>query len=470
LRQVLSLRFDVSTRVSERSMTISAAPALPPSPRHAPTLLAITASGFMISAVVWTAWFITHIPWTGVASPVSLFLIAGSWVAAAAWSSSAAGPARGPVVGLGGGLLAAAVGLLLLGSKIAHLGDDSPAAPLIIAGFLATGAFLGGVGGLFGNAIGRSGTVPTPWLFRLAVAAAACAAPLLFVGGLVTSTDSGMAVPDWPNTFGSNMFLYPLTGAATDIFLEHSHRLFGTLVGLATLALMGWTLAVESRRWVKAWAVGIFAFICLQGVLGGSRVLADSRAMAMIHGISAQVIFAGIVALATFLSPAFGAAADGPDGAVVPKRVRVVVTSALHAVLLQLVFGALYRHTRSTHALWTHAVVALLVLALVAVAGFMAIGVRRAMVDGPRAPLARALATSGWWLVAVVGIQFLLGWVAFFIGGREREAASIAQALIRTAHQANGALLLTVVTAATVMAKRLSMPPARAGGADSRTD
>jgi cytochrome c oxidase assembly protein subunit 15 len=271
-----------------------------------------------------------------------------------------------------------------------------------------------------------------------------------------------MAVPDWPQTFGDNMFLYPLTGAATNIFLEHSHRLFGTLVGLATLALMGWTLAVEDRRWVKVWAIAIFAFICFQGVLGGSRVLADSRVMAMIHGISAQVILAGIVALATFLSPAFRAAAEAPDGSVLPKRFRVVATASLHAVLLQLVFGALYRHTRSNHALWTHAAFALLVLAAVAVAGFAVMSARRAISDGPRAPLARALTTSGWWLIAVVAVQFLLGWVAFFVGGRERESASVAQALIRTAHQANGALLLTVATAAAVMAKRLAWVP-RAG-------
>ena len=69
-------------------------------------------------------------------------------------------------------------------------------------------------------------------------AAVVAVAPLLFVGGLVTSTNSGMAVPDWPNTFGSNMFLYPLgPRAQPDVYLEHSHRLFGTLVGLATLKL-----------------------------------------------------------------------------------------------------------------------------------------------------------------------------------------------------------------------------------------
>ena len=76
-------------------------------------------------------------------------------------------------------------------------------------------------------------------LHRFAAFVVAATAILIFAGGLVTSTGSGLSVPDWPNTFGTNMFLYPLgPRAAPDVFLEHSHRLFGTLVGLSAIAMV----------------------------------------------------------------------------------------------------------------------------------------------------------------------------------------------------------------------------------------
>ena len=40
---------------------------------------------------------------------------------------------------------------------------------------------------------------------------AASTAVLIFAGGLVTSTGSGLSVPDWPNTYGWFMFAFPIT-------------------------------------------------------------------------------------------------------------------------------------------------------------------------------------------------------------------------------------------------------------------
>jgi cytochrome c oxidase assembly protein subunit 15 len=257
-------------------------------------------------------------------------------------------------------------------------------------------------------------------------------------------------VPDWPNTYGVNMFLYPLGSAGVPIFLEHSHRLFGTLLGATSLVLMIWVLVAEPRRWVKVWAVSIFVAVCIQGALGGGRVLADSAVMGVFHGVFAQIVFAGLVALAVILWATPERAAMSQPFAN-PRRVRIFATAALHTVLLQLVFGAMYRHLRDLHALWTHIGFSFVVL----VTGILG-GLWSSAVPKEAGPLARALKRCGVAVVVVVLLQFLLGWAALGMGGREREAPSIAAALIRTAHQANGAILLGLTTAAAVLAKLLS--------------
>src|ERR1044072_7938661 len=95
----------------------------------------------------------------------------------------------------------------------------------------------------------------SPWPRRLALLTTVATFPLLFVGGLVTSTGAGLAVPDWPTTFGYNMFLYPWSKMVGGIFYEHSHRLVASCVGLLTIAF---TIAVwlrESRAWLRWLAV-----------------------------------------------------------------------------------------------------------------------------------------------------------------------------------------------------------------------
>src|SRR5436305_12713818 len=71
----------------------------------------------------------------------------------------------------------------------------------------------------------------------VAVFAAVFTWPLLLVGGSVTVYRVGMAVPDWPTTFGINMFLYDFVNAPWGVYLEHSHRLFGAAVGLTCVVL-----------------------------------------------------------------------------------------------------------------------------------------------------------------------------------------------------------------------------------------
>ena len=91
------------------------------------------------------------------------------------------------------------------------------------------------------------------WLHRLAVLSVCLVWPLIWVGGLVTTYDAGMAVPDWPNTYGYNLFLYPLSTWLTgpfDLFIEHGHRLLGAVVGVVAIAMVIACFLGERRRWV----------------------------------------------------------------------------------------------------------------------------------------------------------------------------------------------------------------------------
>jgi cytochrome c oxidase assembly protein subunit 15 len=411
--------------------------------------------GFAVSIVLWIAWFITHLPWLGLGEQVSLPVLLAVWLAGGAATGFAVGRARCIKVGGAAGLVSAVVGLLIFLSMLARpaaVGDASegmrPGTPVIVLGFLALGVAIGAIGGLAGGiASGCPRDEPDPdWRARFAIVAVLAAAPLLFIGGLVTSTNSGMAVPDWPNTYGSNMFLYPLgPRARPDVFLEHSHRLFGTLVGLASVVLCVWVLVTDSRRWIKSLALVLVAIVVFQGGLGGLRVRVDSRLLAFTHGILAQLTLALLVVVAVALSPAWRSASfqtPPPDPAPTVRRLKFFATGFLHATLLQLIFGAMYRHFRDQHSLWTHIGFSVLVVILAAGAGFMAIAITGRY--GGAGPILRRLGTAA---LVVVLLQFLLGWAAFIGGGTEPQAPSIGAALIRTAHQANGALLLGVATA-----------------------
>src|SRR6266853_3818678 len=88
-------------------------------------------------------------------------------------------------------------------------------------------------------------------LHRLALFTACCTAFLIFVGGLVTSTQSGLSVPDWPTTYGWNMFAFPFSKWVGGIFYEHSHRLVASFVVFLTVILTLWIWVREERRWVR---------------------------------------------------------------------------------------------------------------------------------------------------------------------------------------------------------------------------
>src|SRR5213592_2737457 len=102
-------------------------------------------------------------------------------------------------------------------------------------------------------------------LHRFALFTAGCTAFLIFVGGLVTSTQSGLSVPDWPTTYGRNMFAFPYSKWVGGIFYEHGHRLLASFVGVLTVILTIWMWAKERRRWVRWLSTAALGAVILQG-------------------------------------------------------------------------------------------------------------------------------------------------------------------------------------------------------------
>lgn len=140
-----------------------------------------------------------------------------------------------------------------------------------------------------------------PWLFRWTLALLGLLWPLVWVGSLVTTTDAGMSVPDWPNTYGDNLLLYPVStwlSGPFDLFIEHGHRLLGMLVGVVAIAVVVVAFYSERRRWVQALAVAGLVLVIVQGVLGGMRVVLSDRVLAMVHGCTAPIVFAAFTVLA----------------------------------------------------------------------------------------------------------------------------------------------------------------------------
>ncbi len=129
----------------------------------------------------------------------------------------------------------------------------------------------------------------------------------------MTTYRVGMAVPDWPTTFGMNMFLYDMTRASWAVFGEHTHRLYGAAVGLFTILLMVDFLAFDRRRWIKG--LGVVALLAVIGAGGPGRAAGsgwNSTLLAAFHGCFGQAFFGFMVALCVLTGR--GWFVEGPAG------------------------------------------------------------------------------------------------------------------------------------------------------------
>jgi cytochrome c oxidase assembly protein subunit 15 len=301
-----------------------------------------------------------------------------------------------------------------------------------------------------------------PWRHRFAAFTVLSTLFLIVAGGLVTSTGSGLAVPDWPLSYG--MLMPPMVGG---IFYEHGHRMVATFVGFLTTVLAVWTARTEARPAVRRLAWVALGLVIAQGLLGGLTVRFLLPApISIAHACLAQTFFCVTIALACVTSREWiSAPAPVEDEA----GLRAGASVAVAAVFLQLLLGAVMRHVGAglvvpdfptTFGRWVppaealtvpvavhlaHRAGALVVLAAVATLW------RRARRSGIRSFAGLASAA-----LALVGAQILLGGLAVVTG---------LSVVPTTAHVALGATILGLCFFVALRSRRLLRPRAAAPSA-----
>jgi heme a synthase len=166
-----------------------------------------------------------------------------------------------------------------------------------------------------------------------------CTLLLVVAGGLVTSRDAGLSVPDWPLSYGKLM--PPMEGG---ILYEHGHRMVATTVGIFTIVSLVWLLRVEERRWMKWLGAAALVAVIAQGVLGGLTVIyLLPWWISSSHACLAQLFFSTTVALTIFTSNWWlEAPSTADEDARFPIRALSLATPL--SILGQLALGAAARH------------------------------------------------------------------------------------------------------------------------------
>lgn len=410
--------------------------------RSSPGRSDILALGFCMASAMWSAGYFLRLSES--TPPVLVFLLMLGILLAGGWYSGRYS-GRGAAGGLMSGLLAGLVNLLILGSLREVIGaEGAPSiaiwAPLsiIVQGAIAM------LGALLGSRGYDSRRPVTNWTGVLAICAALTTLVLLFAGGLVTSTRTGMSVPDWPNTYGSNMFLFPLEKMTGGIFFEHSHRLLGSLVGLITLFLSIHLALTERRGWVKALGFAALVMVIIQGVLGGVRVTDNLLVLAFAHGVFGQMVFAVLVAISAVVSTRWKSA-EAPLAVNSAGSVQLLTRVLVCLLLLQISLGSLLRHMGKFTML--HIALAIILVIFAAI-----IGIR----ISASYPQLNPLSKLGSGLMHIAITQLLLGFVALVGRGIANKAGQLYSAthtevaanppllyiISTSAHQIMGALLL----------------------------
>jgi cytochrome c oxidase assembly protein subunit 15 len=293
----------------------------------------------------------------------------------------------------------------------------------------------------------------------------ACATfPLIWVGGLVTTTGAGMAFRDWLTSDGHFMLFYPWLDAEGDKFVEHGHRLLGATAGFLAIALVFACYRCEPRRWVRKYSLVILAGVILQGFLGGMRVVFDQQTMALIHGCTGPAFFAICVGMVIVTSRWWH---DAPQIDATARAKKVLRLAMLTTVLayLQLVAGAFVRHSPrlvsdAAAVLFQAAVYfhLLLALAIVVHAALLLWQSQRNSIERGRS-LALNLLVIG---QIMLGVSTWLvkygmpGWASAILGDPQfvNTADDFLQAGIVTSHVAVGSLILVTSLAISLRVAR----------------
>jgi cytochrome c oxidase assembly protein subunit 15 len=185
---------------------------------------------------------------------------------------------------------------------------------------------------------------PKRWLNRFAWFTAAATLFLICSGGMVTSKGVGLAVPDWPTTFGYNMFLFPFSKWVGGIFFEHTHRLIASVVGFLTIILAVGMWLADSRGWMRILGLTAVGAVILQGILGGLRVTMLKDQIGIFHACLAQAFLGLLVVIAVATSRRWFSLTTryrSDDGL---KRLSWIIIATAIVIYVQLALGATMRH------------------------------------------------------------------------------------------------------------------------------
>lgn len=284
-------------------------------------------------------------------------------------------------------------------------------------------------------------------------------------GGVVTSMDAGLAVPDWPTSFGSyDPFATGFSDPANPgsrwwqhapILAEHGHRLLGALVGLWVVFLVIWTWRAEPRRWLRLLTAAALGLVVLQGILGGLRVVRVSLDLALVHALAAQLFFCLLVAIWLCTSPSWTRGRGALPRTSAARRLQflALVTAAL--LYLQILLGALLRHfgegirldLSAIHILGAAAVLALILVTAARIRSDFATN--------------RLLNAASWFMIGTAGVQITLGFVAFAVLQFEAQQfrRSAAQILLNSAHLVTGTILMGIAVSVVLLALRTEQEP-----------
>jgi cytochrome c oxidase assembly protein subunit 15 len=191
-----------------------------------------------------------------------------------------------------------------------------------------------------------------PFLRALTTALSLSCLFLIFVGGLVKSHEAGLSVPDWPTTYGENMFLFPYEKWIGGVFYEHGHRLLASGIGFITVCVALATFLRDQRRLPRVLSIVAVLTVIAQGVLGGLTVIYQlPPAISMSHGILAQTFFLITITLCYLQSRTFRSAAPNQTSASEARTIRRTAVIVIGVLYLQLFAGALMRHNGAGMAL-----------------------------------------------------------------------------------------------------------------------
>jgi len=280
---------------------------------------------------------------------------------------------------------------------------------------------------------------------RFIQATAVCTFVLLIAGGLVTSNDAGLAVPDWPLSYGT--WMPPMVG---NIVYEHGHRLVAAFVGLLTVIVAVWLWLREPRRWVRRLGLAALAAVIAQGVLGGLTVLfLLPRPVSIAHASLAQIFFCLMVSLAFVTGPGWRPDRPKTEDTGEPPLVDLAAVTTL-AIFAQLILGAAYRH--SALGVLPHLVGAAAVTILV-IRTVKRVRLRHAAQD--------TLRRAAWLLASLLTLQLVLGVAAYLARLAAADASQPVPTMVvlTVAHLAAGALLLATGVTLTIHSHRLLARP-----------